>query len=108
MQLVMLNNISGFVGMEFSTFKLKEGVSETELFKAADEAVNGFMSKEEGFLGHSILRGEHGVYVDVLFAASKQQAVQICAKWVNNPFCSAYLEKIQEDSVNLSFFERIK
>ncbi len=108
MQPVTPNNISSFLGMEFSTFKLKEGISEIELFKAADEAVSGFMSKEEGFLGHSILRGENGVYVDVLFATSKKQAEQICAKWVGNSFCLAYLEKIQEDSVNLAFFERVK
>ena len=108
MQPVALNNIGGFLGMEFSTFKLKKGVSETELFKAEDDAVNGLMSKEEGFLGHTILRGENGVYVDVLFATSQERAAQICAKWVGNPFCSAYLEKIQEDSVNLVFFQRIK
>ena len=54
MSLLALNNISNFSGMEFSTFKLKHGISEDELFKAADDAVKGFMTKEDGFLGHAI------------------------------------------------------
>lgn len=108
MQLLALNNISNFSGMEFSTFKLKKGISEDELFKAAHDAVKGFMAKEDGFLGHAILRGENKTYVDVLFATSQERASQICAKWIGNSFCQSYLEKIEEASVNLAFYQRVK
>lgn len=108
MPLLALSNISNYSGMEFSTFKLKSGVSEEELFKAADDAVIGLMAKEEGFLGHAILRGSDNTYVDVLSATSQERAAQICAKWVGNSFCQSYLEKIEEGSVNLAFYQRVK
>jgi len=108
MKLLALNNIPNFSGMEFSTFRIKNGVSEHELFKAADDAVKGFMSKEDGFLGHVVLRGEDKTYVDVLFATSQERVSQICAKWIGNPFCQSYLEKIEDGSVNLAFYQRVK
>ena len=108
MGLLSLNNITNFSGMEFSTFRLKKGTSEEELFAAADDAVKGLMAKEEGFLGHAILRGSDNIYVDVLFATSQERAAQICALWVGNSFCQSYLEKIEEGSVNLAFYQRVK
>lgn len=108
MKLLALKNIPNFSGMEFSTFRLKNGVSEDDLFKAADDAVKGLMTKEDGFLGHAILRGENKTYVDVLFATSQERASQICAKWTGNLFCQSYLEKIEESSVNLAFYQRVK
>lgn len=103
-----LDNISNFCGIEFSTFKLKDNASEAQLFKAADDAVNGLMAKQEGFLGHAILRSSDHTYVDVLFATSQERAAAICAKWVGNTFCLSYLEKIEEGSVNLAFYQRVK
>ena len=106
-----LSNIPAFGGMEFSTFKLKNGVSEAELFGAVAKMVEGLYSDEEGFLGHAVLKGKDSTYVDIVFATSQSRAVELCAKWGTGPFapaCLSYLEKIKEGSVKLEFFERIK
>ena len=111
MQLNPLTNIPAFGGMEFSTFKLKHGVSESELFTAVDAMVEGLYSNEDGFLGHAVLRGANDIYVDVVFATSQSRAAELCAKWGTSPFapaCLSYLEKIEEGSVNLAFFQRVK
>lgn len=50
MQFLALNNIANFSSVEFSTFRLKSGVSKNELFKAADDAVKSLMAKEKGFV----------------------------------------------------------
>ena len=111
MKLKSLLDIPAFGGMEFSTFKLKRGVSETELFTAVDKMVEGLYSSEEGFLGHAVLKGADGIYVDVVFATSQSRAAELCAKWGAGPFapaCLPYLEKIEEGSANLAFFQRVK
>ncbi|AFY60902.1 hypothetical protein [Synechococcus sp. PCC 6312] len=111
MELKVLSDIPAFGGMEFSTFRLKPGISETKLFEAVDQMVEGLYANEAGFLGHALLRGVDGIYVDVVFADSQSQAAELCAKWGTGPFapdCLSYLEKIEEGSVNLQFFERIK
>ena len=111
MKLKALSDIAAFGGMEFSTFRLKQGVSESELFAAVDKMVAGLYSAEEGFLGHAVLKGEDDSYVDVVFATSRSRAAELCAKWGTGPFapaCLSYLEKIEESSIKLSFFQRVK
>lgn len=111
MKLKALSDIATFAGMEFSTFKLKPGVSESELFAAVDNMVEGLYLTEEGFLGHTLLKGAEDTYVDVVFATSQSRAAELCAKWGVGPFapaCLSYLEKIEAGSENLAFFERIK
>ena len=111
MKLNSLSRIPTFGGIEFSTFKLKHGVSETDLFAAADQMVDGLYAVEEDFLGHAVLKGADGQYVDVVFATTQLRAAELCAKWGAGPFASAclpYLEKLEEGSTSLAFFERIK
>lgn len=111
MQPQSLSAISAFGGMEFSTFKLKHGVAEHELFTAVDRMVAGLYSNEEGFLGHAVLKGADSTYVDVVFATSQSRAAELCAKWGTGPFapaCLSYLEKIAEGTAKLAFFQRIK
>jgi hypothetical protein len=111
MKLKSLPDISTFGGMEFSTFKLKRDISEAELFTAVDKMIEGLYSTEEGFLGHAVLKGADGTYVDVVFATSQSRAAELCAKWGTGPFapaCLPYLEKIEDGSANLAFFQRVK
>lgn len=111
MKLKSLSDIPTFGGMEFTTFRLKPGVSESDLFFAVDKMVEGLYSDEEGFLGHALLKGVDDIYVDVVFATSHSRAAELCAKWGTGPFapaCLSYLEKIVEGSAKLAFFERVK
>lgn len=108
MKLQSLNSISGFTGLEFGVFKLKNGVSETEMIKAAEVAEKNFLSKEVGFLGHAVLKGENDLYVDLSFATTKEKAEEICGKWMSNEFTLKYIEFIDPESVDMSFWTRIK
>ena len=108
MSLQLLSSISSFSGMEFGVFKLKEGASEVEMLKAANAADKNFLSKEDGFLGHAVLKGKNGLYADLSFATTKEKAEEICGKWMNNEFTLQYIEFIEPESVDMSFWERIK
>ena len=84
MHLQLLNGISGFSGIELGIFKLKEGVSESDMLKAAGIADQEFLSKEDGFLGHAVLKGKDGLYVDLAFASTQEKAEEICSKWMKD------------------------
>jgi len=101
-------DINAFSGMEFCTFKLKEGADESEMLEAAKNMEKEFLSKEDGFLGHRVLKGKDGTYVDIAFADTQEQAELICSKWVENEFSLEYLEFIDSESVDLSFWSRLK
>jgi len=102
------SNISSFSGMEFCTFKLKEGVDENKMLEAAKNMEYEFLSKEVGFLGHRVLKSKDGTYVDIAFADTQEQAEKICGKWIENEFSLKYLEFIDSASVDLSFWSRLK
>lgn len=106
--MTQLKNISNFVGMEFSTFKLKEGITEETMLQIINEVDKNFLQKEEGFLGHCTLKGNDGIYADVAFATTQEKAQEICAKWMENDLALKYIELIDESSVNMTFWNRIK
>ena len=58
-----VKDLNRFGGLEFASFKLKEGVTEQDLFKAVDEMVEGLYLREKCFLGHCLLKGEDNIYV---------------------------------------------
>lgn len=103
-----MTNINSFTGMEFGTFKLKEGASEKKMLEAAKNMEQEFLSKEPGFLGHAVLKGQNDTYVDLAFATTQEQAEAICGKWMENAFALKYLEFIDAESVDLKFWMRIK
>jgi len=108
MSLRSLSSISRFTGLEFGIFKLKEGVDEKDMLKAAELAEKSFLSKEDGFLGHAVLKGKDGLYVDLSFATTKEKAEAICGKWMSNEFTLKYIEFIEPNSVDMSFWTRIQ
>lgn len=103
-----LNTIGDFGGLETGIFKLKAGASEAEMLQAAHTMDEAFLSEEDGYLGHCVLRGKDGLYLDIGFATTQEKAEQICAKWTQNEFALKYLEFIDPDSVELGFWQRLK
>jgi len=103
-----LQNIGTFKGMEFATFKLKNGVSEEKMLEIIKKVDEQFLQNEEGFLGHTTLTSENGIYADVAFATTQEKAQEICGKWMENEMALQYVDLIDEPSVNMSFWSRIK
>jgi len=103
--------LASFGGMEFAPFRLLPGVSETQLCEAVEAMVAGLYANEPGFLGHALLRGADGRYVDVVFADSAERARALCGKWGTGPFaaaCLPYLRAIEPGSAELAFYDRVR
>lgn len=107
-----VKELNRFGGLEFASFRLKEGVSEQDLFKAVDEMVEGLYLREECFLGHCLLKGEDNIYVEMVFATDKESAKYLCQKWgQNNNFakeCLSYLNVMDIESTQINFYKRVK
>ncbi|WP_062270698.1 hypothetical protein [Endozoicomonas arenosclerae] len=98
---------SAFAGMEFATFKLREGVTEEQLIahsKAVDEQ---FLSSQTELLAHFLLKGKEGQYADVAIATTQEKAEEICQMWLQNEVTQKYLELLDHDSVDMTFWSRI-
>ncbi len=97
-----------FGGVEFGIFKLKAGVSEEVLLEVAKTAEREFLSQEDGFVAHTLLSDGEGRYADVTFATSKKKAKHICDKWLQNEYTLKYVDLIDPESVDMSFWTRVK
>lgn len=97
-----------FTGLEFGTFQLKEGACEAAMLVASKTMEDEFLCKEEGFLGHAILKGNDGTYVDLAFATSQANAEAICGKWMQNEHALRFLEFIDLASTNITFWTRLQ
>ncbi|WP_375054948.1 hypothetical protein [Zobellella sp. DQSA1] len=105
---LMKESALGFGGVEFATFRLREGVEERTLLEASEQVDREFLAHEEGLLGHVLLRGRDGIYADLAFADSQARAEAVCAKWTANAVALQYIELLDEQSVEMTFWERIR
>jgi len=94
-------------GLEFATFRLKDGVTEADLIKLSIKVEERFLSQQEELVLHFLVRGADGVYADVAIASSQEKAEEYCQQWLHNEFALEYLEVLEKESVNMTFWQRI-
>lgn len=101
------SNIDNIGGMEFATFRLREGVTETSLVELSSRVELEFLRQQEELVLHFLVRGENGIYADVAIASSQEKAEEYCQQWLSNGVALEYLELIDKESVNMTFWTRI-
>ncbi|MGI9277565.1 MAG: hypothetical protein ACR2PT_22285 [Endozoicomonas sp.] len=101
------NDTADFLGFEFATFRLREGKSEKDLVELSKEVDERFLSEQEGLLSHFLLRGKDGFYADVAIATTQERAEEVCQLWLHNDVAKKYLELLDQESVDMTFWSRI-
>ena len=103
-------DISSIGGMEFSLFKLREGVYEDALPAAAKKMAEGLYANEDGYIGHLIVKDSSGQYADVVLASSLSRANELCQKWGSDPYadaCLDYQALIEPTTIDIKFWQRV-
>lgn len=100
-------SIDSIGGMEFATFRLKEGVTEARLVELSNQVESDFLSQQEELVLHFLIRGTDGIYADVAIASSQQKAEEYCQQWLSNKVALEYLELLDKESVSMTFWTRI-
>ncbi|MGI9283624.1 MAG: hypothetical protein ACR2PX_28950 [Endozoicomonas sp.] len=98
---------SDFMGMEFATFRLRDGVTEEQLIALSKEVDQQFLSEQKELLAHFLLKGKDGQYADVAIATTQEKAEEICDMWLHNEVTQRYLELLNHDTVDMTFWSRI-
>ena len=100
-------NSDSIGGMEFATFRLKDGVTEARLIELSNNVEADFLSQQGELILHFLVRGADGIYADVAIASSQEKAEEYCQQWLDNAVALEYLELLEKDSVNMTFWTRI-
>jgi hypothetical protein len=82
-------------GIELARFRLKPGVGEAQACAAHRRAVSRFLSRQRGWCTEVMVRLEDGIYADILTAESQTRAQEICAMWLGQEDCEAFLALIE-------------
>ena len=95
-------------GIEFAFFRLQPGVSEGDLAAIAHRVDAEFMAGRDGILAHFVVKGDNGLYADVVLADSRERAEQVCALWTEHAATLAFIELLEPESIDMSFWARLK
>lgn len=105
--MIIYEQAAAFGGLEFALFQLKEGVTEDQLIALSEQVDQQFLAKQPGLLAHFLLRGKDGTYADVALATTQETAEAICQRWLQNGVAQQYLDLLDQQSVDMSFWTRI-
>ncbi|WP_448206155.1 hypothetical protein [Azospirillum sp. sgz302134] len=87
-------------GVEFGRFRLKPGVTEEAMRQAHAVMVERTLSKQPGWRGQHLVKLDDGLFIDLAFADARATAEAICARWVGQPDCDAFLALIEPDGMS--------
>lgn len=106
-EMIVNGGMQGVGGLEFATFRLKEGVTEQALIALSQRVEAEFLVQQQALIVHCLLRGADGIYADMVMAPSQALAETYCQQWLHNEVAGEYLALLETSSVNMSFWSRI-
>ncbi|NJM94583.1 MAG: hypothetical protein HC842_07910 [Cytophagales bacterium] len=81
--------------VEWAPFKLKPGVSETELLAASQVLQREFLSKQPGFVKRDLSKLSEGQYVDIVYWENKASANQPMDNSLKSTTCADYFSLME-------------
>jgi hypothetical protein len=78
------------VVIEWAPFKIRDGVTESQLLAASDLLQNEFVTRQNGFIRRELVKGENNQWVDIVYWASMADAKQAEQNAYNSPICLTY------------------
>ena len=105
--MIINGDMQGTGGVEFATFRLREGVTEADLLALSRRVESEFLVQQSELIVHCLLRGADGLYADLVMAPSQSLVEAYCQQWLHKEEAGEYLTLLDRNSVNMSFWTRI-
>ena len=105
--MIINGDMQGTGGVEFATFRLREGVTEAGLLALSRRGESEFLVQQSELIVHCLLRGADGLYAVLVMAPSQSLVEAYCQQWLHNEVAGEYLTLLDRNSVNMSFWTRI-
>jgi len=94
--------------IETGVFKPKEGITEEQLLGVFEKMFDEFLSKENGFLGHKLMKVENGFYMDIVFATTNEDNLRICDMYMKTESGKKFVSMLDESTVKMNFWKEVK
>ena len=94
-------------GVEFATFRLREGVTEADLLALSRRSSPSFLSSNPGSSCTACCKRRRRPLCGRGDGPSQSLVEAYCQQWLHNDVAGEYLTLLDHDSVNMSFWTRI-
>ncbi len=98
---------AAFSGVEFSTFRIAAGADRAAVQQASERVRREYLARQPGFVDHILLADGEGGYAELVYASSRESAIDICEGFMAHPAGLAYREVMEPRSARLSFWRRL-
>lgn len=94
--------------IEMAQFKMKVGVSEDEVLAASQEAQDGFLAKQKGYVSRELLKSSEGEWVDIVHWETMEDAQTAMNSFMGHPSTKKFGEVIDPSSIKMMHLEVVK
>lgn len=94
--------------VELAQFKAKQGVSDDEVLAASQEAHDGFLAEQKGYVNRELLKSDEGEWVDIVHWETMEDAQAAMQNFTGNPSTKKFVEVIDNSSIKMMHLEVTK
>lgn len=94
--------------VELAQFKTKHGVSDAEVLTASQEAHDGFLAKQKGYVSREFLKSGDGEWVDIVHWESIEDAQAAMNAFMGHPSTKEFGEVIDPSSIKMMHLKVVK
>ncbi len=87
--------------IELVQFKAKSGVSDIEVLAASQEAHDGFLAKQRGYVSRELLKSSEGAWVDIVHWETMEDAQAAMDSFMGHPSTKKFGEVIDPSSIKM-------
>lgn len=94
--------------VELAQFKAKDGISDAEVLTASQEAHEGFLAKQKGYVTRELLKSKDGEWVDIVHWETMEDAQAAMNAFMGHPSTKKFAEVIDPASIKMMHLEVVK
>lgn len=94
--------------IELAQFKIKTGISDAEVLAASQEAHNGFLAKQKGYVSRELLKSSESEWVDIIHWETIEDAQAAMQNFMGSPSTKRFVEVIDDSSIKMMHLEVVK
>ena len=95
--------MTGKVTIELARFRLTAGTDDKTFITKADHLQNEFLTKQSGYIKRQLLKGDEGVWVDVVYWKSRRDLLHAVTQMQEDPSAAGFMQSIDPDSVDVQY-----
>jgi heme-degrading monooxygenase HmoA len=94
--------------IELAQFKTKSGVNDAEVLGASQEAHDGFLAKQKGYISRELLKSSEGEWIDIVHWETIEDAQTAMNSFMGHHSTKRFAEIVDPPSIKMMHLKVVK